>query len=703
MAFQVTPSKRPYERNPLEPNGRGKWQKTTPSITQQNQSKGPPGPVVFRLLCPISKFGSIIGKGGGIIAKIRQDTTAKIRIEETIPGCDERVVVITCSESDVEAKNEHDQENDGQKSPAGDNKDTKDSDENDHEKEDPPALDASKPEKGALSAQKALLLVCERITEGEPENDSGEEVSKTSSVSIRLLVLSSQVGCLLGKGGSVIKQMSADSGAQIRILPRDKLPLCASPIDEIVQIAGGIDSVRKATQLVSQQLLEHPPRERELRDSFPGTNPSGSSSHPFAPVPRAEVPRGEVLPPPIHPFPVQGPPFSNRPYEAADHHLSIPPPIPRLHESGPPGQIQVSPEILSFRLLCSNDKVGSIIGKGGNIIRNLQHETSCEIKVLETTPESDDRIVVVSGPSLPDDRISPAQDAILRIQERIVMAASDNRESAVLSRLIVSSNQTGCLLGKGGSVIAEMRKHSGAHIRILGKDQVPKSVSDNDEVVQITGEFRAIQEALLQITTQLRHHLFRDKIPAMNQIGRPPFVDRIPPFGSYMGRRESSPPRLLHNLPPSFHNYDSMGRPHEDRPGFGPMHGPGMAPHNFDRFLPPPWAPQGMRDAGGSMPIPDYAGAPQRRIGGYPGGGQPPVITSTTVDVVVPRSLVPMICGEDGGCLKKIREISEAKITITEPRPEATETVIIISGTPDQTHAAQSLIQAFVLSESESP
>ncbi|KAM0951582.1 putative K domain-containing protein [Dioscorea sansibarensis] len=700
MAFQVTPSKRPYERHPLEPNGRGKWQKTTPSVTQQNQSKASPGAVIFRLLCPISKFGSIIGKGGGIIAKIRQDTGAKIRIEETIPGCDERVVVITSSESDMEARNEHDREDEGQKSPPDDDKDTKDADENDNEKGDAPAADALKSEKGSTSAQMALLLVCERITEEEPEN-AAEELSKTSSVSVRLLVLSSQVGCILGKGGSVIKQMSADSGAQIRILPRDKLPLCASPVDEIVQIAGGIDSVRKAIQLVSQQLLEHPPRER---DSFPGSNPSGSSTHPFSNMPHAEIPRGEVLPPPMRPFPGQGPPpFSNRPYDAPDHHLSMPPPIPRLHENIPPGRIQVSPEILTFRLLCSNDKVGSIIGKGGNIIKSLQHETGCEIKVLETTPESDDRIVVISGPSLPDDRISPAQDAILRIQERIMMASSDNnsRESGLLMRLIVSSNQTGCLLGKGGSVIAEMRKLSGAHIRILGKEQVPKSVSDNEEV--INGEFRAIQDALIQITTQLRHHLFRDKIPARNQIGHPPFTDQLPPFGSYMGRRESPPPRMLHNLPPPFLNYDSVGRPHEDRPPFGPMHGPGMAPHNFERFLPPPWAPQSMRDAGGSVPIPDYAGAPQRRIGGYPGGSQPAVITNTTVDVVVPRSLVPVIYGEDGGCLKKIREISEAKITITEPRAEATETVIIISGTPDQTHAAQSLLQAFVSSESESP
>lgn len=47
-------------------------------------------------------------------------------------------------------------------------------------------------------------------------------------------------------------------------------------------------------------------------------------------------------------------------------------------------------------------------------------------------------------------------------------------------------------------------------------------------------------------------------------------------------------------------------------------------------------------------------------------------------------------------------QISDANITITDPKPGAVETKIIISGTPEQTHAAQSLIQAFVMSERES-
>lgn len=33
------------------------------------------------------------------------------------------------------------------------------------------------------------------------------------------------------------------------------------------------------------------------------------------------------------------------------------------------------------------------------------------------------------------------------------------------------------------------------------------------------------------------------------------------------------------------------------------------------------------------------------------------IITNTTVEVVVPRSVVPAIYGEDGGCLKRIREV----------------------------------------------
>lgn len=77
------------------------------------------------------------------------------------------------------------------------------------------------------------------------------------------------------------------------------------------------------------------------------------------------------------------------------------------------------------------------------------------------------------------------QDAVFRVQARIVKAAADSKEQNLVARFLVSSNQIGCLLGKGGSIIAEMRKSTGAYIRILGKEQIPKCAGEDEEVVQV--------------------------------------------------------------------------------------------------------------------------------------------------------------------------------------------------------------------------
>ncbi|XP_034677188.1 RNA-binding KH domain-containing protein RCF3-like [Vitis riparia] len=701
MSFSLTPSKRSYERSLTDSNGKGKWQKSGGFYSQNQLLKISPGTVVFRVLCPASKTGSVIGKGGTIISQIRQETGVKVRVEETVSGCDERVVLITGSDKDTEADNEQSKEDGEDTKAAEEVSDTKEPGENDEDKESVPVED-SQVEKGISSVQKALLLVFERMAEGESETNGGDEDSnKSSTFVVRLLVLSSQVGCLLGKGGSVIKQMSAESGAQIRILPRDKLPLCASPSDELVQITGELDACKQALQSISQQLLENPPRDYDIVS----TNPTGSSSHLFGPP----LPRSEAQPPPNYSFPAQGAPYAAG-VRDTDYHSNTPQ-LHKFHESGMPGRMKPQ-DILTFRLLCHDERVGGIIGKGGTIIKNLQNETGCEIKVLDGVPDSEDRVIFISGSAHPDDRISPAQDAVLRVQSRIVRAIPDSKEKTVIARLLVSSTQIGCLLGKGGAIIAEMRKLSGAHIRILGKDQIPKCASENEEVVQINGEFEAVQEALLQITTRLRHHHFRDAF-SVNHPSNPAFTDQVPPFPPYLARREFSPPGMYSNLGPSFHKFDAVGvlhphggfHPHDDRaPFMHSIHRLGIPPHIPERKpSSAPWGHQGLIEGGVPIGLADFAGGPQRRIPGFGGGSQQAIITSTTVEVVVPRSLVPSIYGEDGGCLRQIRQISDAKITITEPKPGASETVIIISGTPEQTHAAQSLIQAFVLSETESP
>ncbi|KAL0325318.1 UNVERIFIED_CONTAM: KH domain-containing protein HEN4 [Sesamum radiatum] len=211
----------------------------------------------------------------------------------------------------------------------------------------------------------------------------------------------------------------------------------------------------------------------------------------------------------------------------------------------------------------------------------------------------------------------------------------------------------------------------------------------------------------------------------------------MPPFPSYMGMREFSPSRTFSHRGPPFNKFDGPGglppgggfHPHDDHPPFAhDFPRPGIPPHMSERMSSAaPWGPQVSafrldRLKGLLYGIPRLFRRSSRRLGGFGGGNQPAIITSTTVEVVVPRFVVPAIYGEDGGCLRQIREfiafgvldastswdlflviISDAKITITDPKPGATETVIIISGTPEQTNAAQSLIQAFVISETEAP
>nr|XP_015621489.1 KH domain-containing protein HEN4 isoform X3 [Oryza sativa Japonica Group] len=621
MASRSTPSKRPFQKNSSEQNGRGKWQKTKHNSLQQPQLIVQPGVPIFRILCPTSKSGNVIGKGGGIIAKIRQETGVKIRVDEVVPGCDERVIVITAIDKDREVSHVQTKENDGgvacsvdgnhgmekdhtkeekdesnkemDDSEKGLGKEEKDDLEKDHDKEDrdesgkdndKKADDSSvakdtnsepeaqlELEKGMPLAVKAILLVFDRIFVNEMENGTGDASGERNHVSLRLLVLDSQVGWLLGKNGSVIKQMSTDSCCEIRV-SKDKLPLCALPRDELCQITGELDSVRKGLNTVAQLLFTHPPKESDVL----GAHNSGSS--------RSFFNQPDVLPPGMQPnlhLPFQGPNVAH---------------LPNFPEALMHGHGSVPPEPLTFRLLCSSDKVGGIIGKGGNNIKSIQNDTGCEIKVLDTVPKSEDRIVFISGPA-------------------------------------------------------------------------------------ISGASEAIQEALMQITARLRNHLFRDRMASTVPNVQPPFGLVDPQFGSYAGNHDSISPRIFPNVP-QFHK-DFIGRPLDE--------------------MSAPWTMKGMQVVGDPISLPDIPGMAHRGMGGFPGPGQPSIVSTITADVMVPKLVLPSLCGEDGGCLNRIREFSGAKITVADPMGNAMDTAILISGTPDQMHAARSLIQAFVLSEPLAP
>lgn len=64
--------------------------------------------------------------------------------------------------------------------------------------------------------------------------------------------------------------------------------------------------------------------------------------------------------------------------------------------------------------------------------------------------------------------------------------AGSNKRPSVNARILVPTNQVGCLLGKGGAIVSEIRKATRTSIRVIGTDQVPKCALDNDQVVQVS-------------------------------------------------------------------------------------------------------------------------------------------------------------------------------------------------------------------------
>lgn len=155
-----------------------------------------PDDTVYRYLCPVKKIGSIIGKGGEIVKQLRVDTKSKIRIGETVPDCDERVVTIYSSSEET---NKFD--------------------------------DA---ENRVCPAQDALFRIYDKIISDDSNDEENSE--EASQVTVKLLVPSDQIGCIIGKGGQIVQDIRSETGAQIRILKDKHLPSCALSSDELVQV-----------------------------------------------------------------------------------------------------------------------------------------------------------------------------------------------------------------------------------------------------------------------------------------------------------------------------------------------------------------------------------------------------------------------------------------------------------------------------------
>ncbi|CAM6129168.1 unnamed protein product [Calypogeia fissa] len=173
---------------------------------------GWPGDNVFRLIVPVQKVGGIIGRKGEFVKKMCEETRARIKILEGVPGTSERIVLVSARED---------------------------------------------PDLAISPAMDGLLRVHRRVVEGsDPEGEDGQTEPRAGggTVSSRLLVAATQAGSLIGRQGATIKSIQDASGATVRVLPPEELPLCALSDDRVVEIQGEARNVHRAMELVVSHL-----------------------------------------------------------------------------------------------------------------------------------------------------------------------------------------------------------------------------------------------------------------------------------------------------------------------------------------------------------------------------------------------------------------------------------------------------------------
>ncbi|XP_065878358.1 RNA-binding KH domain-containing protein RCF3 [Euphorbia lathyris] len=224
----------------------------------------------------------------------------------------------------------------------------------------------------------------------------------------------------------------------------------------------------------------------------------------------------------------------------------------------------------SYRILCHDLKAGGVIGKSGSIIKSIRQHTGAWINVHELIPGDEERIIEISDTRRrdPDGRMpafSPAQEALFLIHDRIMESDAQfgmngggygneedeyggggGRGNRVATRLVVSRMHVGCLLGKGGKIIEQMRIETKTQIRILPRDvTLPRCVSMSEEIVQVVGDINGVKNAISIISSRLRESQHRDRTNQGNFHGRIHSPERFFPDDDYIphmsnpGRRSS--------------------------------------------------------------------------------------------------------------------------------------------------------------------
>ncbi|KAL8483801.1 hypothetical protein ACS0TY_026472 [Phlomoides rotata] len=333
-----------------------------------------------------------------------------------------------------------------------------------------------------------------------------------------------------------------------------------------------------------------------------------------------------------------------------------------------------------FRIVVPVLKVGSIIGRKGDLIKKLVEETRARVRVLDGPSSSPDRIVLISGKEEPETALSPAMDAIIRVFKRV--NGLDENDGYVKTaaaafcsiRLLVASTQAITLIGKQGSVIKSIQESSGASVRVLSNDEMPIYASSEERIVELQGEGHKVLKALEAVVGHLRKFLVDQSI--------------LPLFE----KSYNAPATQEREVATLSNNSSVHAISHASQASFG-----GGFPISMKRDL--------YLDRENHIELHNPSSrlslyGPDRGLGSHTstmGSSGGPFVTQIAQTMQIPMAYVEDIIGVHGANIEYIRRTSGAILTVQEIGGLPDEITVEIKGTSSQVQVAQQLIQVHVL------
>ncbi|XP_026128516.1 poly(rC)-binding protein 2 isoform X2 [Carassius auratus] len=309
--------------------------------------------LTIRLLMHGKEVGSIIGKKGESVKKMREESGARINISEG--NCPERIITLA----------------------------------------------------GPTTAIfKAFSMIIEKLEEDISSSMSNSTATSKPPVTLRIVVPASQCGSLIGKGGCKIKEIRESTGAQVQVAG-DMLP---NSTERAITIAGTPLSIIECVKQICVVMLESPPKGVTIpyRPKPSGSPVIFAGGQVSVSVPPAAVVCVCVCERKIcvssqtcvlQAYAVQGQHAIPQPDLTKLHQLAMQQsPFPLAPSSqGFTAGMDATAQTGSHELTIPNDLIGCIIGRQGAKINEIRQMSGAQIKIANPVEGSTDRQVTITG------------------------------------------------------------------------------------------------------------------------------------------------------------------------------------------------------------------------------------------------------------------------------------------------------------------